>query len=56
MQENNKKVNYINVLKMVDNYLPGFNIAEQKSIDKQVDFHLNKIIGDVNNHLDKMYL
>lgn len=52
MQENNKKVNYINVLKMVDNYLPGFDMAEQKSIDKQVDFHLNKIIGDVNNHLD----
>ena len=40
-------VNYINVLLMVDNWLPNFDMNEQKSIDKKVEEHLAAIREDV---------
>ena len=36
-------VNYINVLWMADNWLPSFDMEEQKSLDKQVDVQLAAI-------------
>ena len=39
--------NYINVLLMVDNWLPGFDMEEQKAKDKKVDECLEKIIADI---------
>lgn len=41
-------VNYINVLMMVDNWLPNFDMNEQKSIDKKVEKHLATIREDVH--------
>lgn len=38
---------YINVLLMVDNWLPGFDMDEQKRLDKQVDVHLKQIAADI---------
>ncbi len=38
---------YINVLLMVDNWLPGFDMDEQKRLDKQVDAQLDRIAADI---------
>lgn len=43
-------VNYINVLVMVDNWLPSFDMNEQKKIDKHIDENLEKILADLSAH------
>lgn len=43
------KVNYINVIEMVDNWLPSFDMNEQKMIDKHVDQQLSQIIKDIHD-------
>lgn len=40
-------VQYINVLWMVDNWLPSFDMNEQKAIDKKVDTQLAVIRADI---------
>ena len=40
---------YINVLLMVDNFLPAFDMSEQIQIDKKVDEHIRKIQEDIKN-------
>lgn len=40
---------YINVLLMVDNWLPSFDMDEQKKLDKKVEQHLAEIAADVQN-------
>ena len=40
-------VNYINVIVMVDNWLPSFDMNEQKKLDKHVEENLKKIIEDL---------
>lgn len=45
---------YINVLLMVDNFLPGFDMDEQKRIDKKVDEHIKMIREDITN--DRQYI
>lgn len=40
---------YINVLLMVDNYLPAFDMNEQKKIDKKVEAHIKDIQEDIKN-------
>ena len=50
-EKNNIKINYSNIVKMVDNYLPIFEIAKEleiKNIDK-IDIKINKIIFDIKN-------
>lgn len=39
---------YIHCVKMVDNYLPVFDMNEQKAIDKHVDAQLKTVINDIN--------
>lgn len=48
--ESGIQFSYINTIKMVDNYLPGFSMEKQKEGEskKQVDEHLKSIIDDVN--------
>lgn len=41
-------VNYINVIQMVDNWLPGFDMNEQKGIDKHIPQQLAPILADLN--------
>lgn len=43
------KVNYINVIVMVDNWLPSFDMDEQKKMDKHVDENLKKILADLSS-------
>ena len=44
------KVNYINVIVMVDNWLPSFDMDEQKKLDKHVDGNLKNILADLSSH------
>lgn len=41
------KPDYINVMVMVDNWLPGFDISEQKKIDKHEDEQIAQILKDL---------
>lgn len=41
-------VKYINILWMVDNWLPSFDMDEQKKIDKRVDEQIGAIRGDIS--------
>ena len=47
LNEIGKPAAYINSLLMVDNFLPGFDIAEQLKIDKHIDENLEKIKQDI---------
>lgn len=38
---------YINVLLMVENFLPAFDMNQQKAMDKKVDEHLEMIRNDI---------
>lgn len=40
-------VNYINVIMMVDNWLPGFDMNEQRKIDKKVEENMTAILADL---------
>ena len=40
-------VQYINVIRMVDNWLPGFDMEEQCRLDKNVDGQLTVILRDI---------
>lgn len=41
-------VNYINIIMMVDNWLPGFDMNEQKQLDKKIDENMAVILSDLN--------
>lgn len=47
-------VNYINVIMMVDNWLPSFDMNEQKKIDKRVEENLALILNDLAAHKSKV--
>ena len=40
-------VNYINVIVMADNWLPGFDMDQQRSIDKHIPQQLSPILADI---------
>ena len=42
------KVNYINVIQMVDNWLPSFDMNEQKALDKHIPQQLAPILADLS--------
>lgn len=42
-------VHYINVIMMVDNWLPSFDMNEQKKIDKRIDEKMDMILADLNS-------
>lgn len=48
-------VNYINVIMMVDNWLPSFDMNEQKKIDKKIDENMNRIRTDINDRKDMIF-
>ena len=43
-------VNYINVIVMTDNWLPSFDMNEQKKIDKNVEKNMAVILSDLAAH------
>lgn len=45
--EHNVHFNYITTIKMVDNYLPVFDMAEQIKMDKQEEAQLQQAVADV---------
>lgn len=46
-EENNIKLSYAHTVKMVDNYLPGFDMNKEKSIDKHIDEQIESILEDI---------
>lgn len=42
---------YINVVLMVDNFLPGFDMDEQKRMDKKVEAQIGRIREDIGNRV-----
>lgn len=40
-------VSYINVIMMADNWLPSFDMDEQKQIDKKIDENMSAILADL---------
>ncbi len=42
---------YINVVLMADNFLPGFDMEEQKRLDKKVDVQIARIREDIGNRV-----
>ena len=49
IQDIGKNVNYINSILMVDNFLPGYDLAEQLKMDKKIDENFIKIKQDIEN-------
>lgn len=47
-------VNYINVLLMADNWLPAFDMNEQKRLNKKVDEHIELIRDDIVIRLNRI--
>lgn len=47
-------VNYINVIVMVDNWLPSFDMNEQKKVDKHIDENLKIILADLSSHRNRI--
>lgn len=41
---------YINVIMMVDNWLPSFDMNEQVKLDKKIEEHLANIISDIQKN------
>lgn len=41
------ELSYLHTIKMVDNYLPGFDMAEEQKIDKKIDQQLSEILKDI---------
>lgn len=55
--EHNVHFNYITTIKMVDNYLPVFDMAEQIKMDKQEEAQLQQAVADVlqeKNHIPSL--
>lgn len=46
-QKQGIKVHYAHTIKMVDNYLPSFDMEEEMAIDKKIDEQLQEIIKDL---------
>ena len=44
-------VDYIHTIKMVDNYVPSFDMNEEKSIDKHIDEQLKQVKEDLQNRV-----
>ena len=40
---------YITCIKMVDNYLPAFDMMDEKQLDKKIPEQLSAVITDINN-------
>lgn len=45
-------VNYINVIVMADNWLPGFDMNEQRKMDKRVEENMAAILADLAERKD----
>ena len=48
------KVQYINVIMMVDNWLPSFDMNEQVKLDKHVEEHIKEILCDLKERKNKI--
>lgn len=56
-EERNLRFTYVNKLKMVENYLPGFEMEKEKQKErkKNVEVNLNEIISDIKERKQWIY-
>lgn len=47
MEDLGIRPSYVNVVLMADNFLPGFDMNEQKALDKNVDGQIERIVRDI---------
>lgn len=50
MKSNGMDCSYIDAVKMVDNFLPSFDMAEQKAMDKDIEGQIKSILANVKEH------
>ena len=46
-KENGIDLSYMRTVKMVDNYLPGFDMEEEKKLDKKIEEQIESIVQDI---------
>ena len=51
MEASGKKLDYVNAIKMVDNYLPGFEMKNQIETagDKKIEEHIERVCHDIQS-------
>lgn len=51
MEKSGKKLDYVNSIKMVDNYLPGFEIKQQVETagEKKIEEHIDQVCKDIQS-------
>ena len=51
------RFSYTNKLRMVDNYLPGFDMDKQKNnmARKKIGLHLSRIVADISSRKQRLY-
>ena len=49
LEEKGRHVNYINSILMVDNYLPFFDMNEQRTMNKNIEQQIQQALQDIQN-------
>ncbi|MFQ9073299.1 MAG: EFR1 family ferrodoxin [Faecalibacillus faecis] len=53
LEEKGRHVNYINSILMVDNYLPSFDMNEQRTMNKNIEQQIQQALQDIQNKKKK---
>ena len=54
LEEKGRHVNYIHSILMVDNYLPSFDMNEQRAMDKNVEQQIQQALQDIQNKKEEI--
>lgn len=54
LEEKGRHVNYIHSILMVDNYLPSFDMNEQRTMDKNVEQQIQQALQDIQNKKEEI--
>lgn len=54
LEEKGRHVNYINSILMVDNYLPFFDMNEQRTMNKNIEQQIQQALQDIQNKKEEI--
>lgn len=54
LEEKGRHVNYINSILMVDNYLPSFDMNEQRTMNKNIEQQIQQALQDIQNKKEEI--
>ena len=54
LEEKGRHVNYIHSILMVDNYLPSFDMNEQRAMNKNVEQQIQQALQDIQNKKEEI--